>query len=36
LVVFQSFIFGQILANFSSFGQIFLHSQWPRACPNLG
>jgi hypothetical protein len=26
LMVFQSFIFGQI----------FLHSQWPRACPNLG
>jgi hypothetical protein len=39
LVVFQSFIFGQILANFGSlgsFGQIFLHSQWLRACPHLG
>jgi hypothetical protein len=35
LVVFQSFIFGQILANFGSFGQIFMHSQWLRACPNL-
>jgi hypothetical protein len=36
LVVFQSFIFGQILANFGSFGQIFMHSQWLRAGPNLG
>jgi hypothetical protein len=23
-------------ADFGSFGQIFLHSQWLRACPNLG
>jgi hypothetical protein len=36
LAEFQSFIFGQILANIGSFGQIFLHSQWLRACPNLG
>jgi hypothetical protein len=36
LAEFQSFIFGQILAVLGRFGQIFLHSQWPRACPNLG
>jgi hypothetical protein len=36
LVEFQSFIFGQILVNFGSFGQNLLHSQWLRACPNLG
>jgi hypothetical protein len=27
--------FWQILEILSSFGQIFLHSQWPRECPNL-
>jgi hypothetical protein len=39
LAEFQSFIFGQILAVLGSFGQIwadFPHSQWLRACPNLG
>jgi hypothetical protein len=34
LVVFQSFVFGQILANLGSFGQILLHRQWLTACPN--
>jgi hypothetical protein len=28
--------FWQILAVLGRFGQIFLHSQWLRACPNLG
>jgi hypothetical protein len=39
LVEFQSFIFGQILqilAVLGRFGQNLLHSQWLRACPNLG
>jgi hypothetical protein len=36
LVEFQSFIPGQILANFGSFGQILLHWQWLTTCPNLG
>jgi hypothetical protein len=35
-VEFQSFFFGQILAILGSFGQNLLHSQWLRACPNLG
>jgi hypothetical protein len=29
-------VFGRILANFGSFGQILLHWQWLTACPNLG
>jgi hypothetical protein len=36
LVAFQSFVFGQILANVGSFGQILLHWQWLTACPDLG
>jgi hypothetical protein len=37
LVAFQSSSsFGQILADFGSFGQILLHWQWLTACPNLG
>jgi hypothetical protein len=36
LVVFQSFIFGQILAVLARFGQNLLHWQWLRACPKQG
>jgi hypothetical protein len=35
LVVFQSFVFGQILAVLGSFGQILLHWQWLTACPKI-
>jgi hypothetical protein len=28
--------YGQILANFGSFGQILLHWQWLTACPKFG
>jgi hypothetical protein len=33
LVEFQSFVFGQILANLGSFGQIMLHWQWLSPSP---
>jgi succinate-acetate transporter protein len=35
-VEFQSFIFGQILANFGSFGQFWADFAALTACPNLG
>jgi hypothetical protein len=36
LVVFQSFVFRQILAVLGSFGQNLLHWQWLTACPHVG